>query len=317
VFFFISWVASDNTFTIARSALNYISLSIISLAVCCSCVIHNGINEKWIQKFIIIWLIVGIIQFFFYRFFGAFIVSNMRTTVNRGVCSLASEPSFYGYMCFFFLFISHLFKSNKIIFTIILIFQILFIAQSSVSMIYVIILFGISSLGNAIRKKSIKAIILILFFIMLLPICVIVMQIYFPASRITHLINMFLISDISMTEDASIEQRTAHIKLSFMGFVENFSMPHFFHNYISNSGRIMSGYGALIYELGFVGVIYIINYYQIVKYAFNKSHSLSLLIIMFSAIQIGIPIFAFIIGYSMSLYILQDKIHCSNNQPIT
>lgn len=66
------------------------------------CQQDKGFNENKIKKIINIYLIVGIIQKFGYRQFAYELLGNARTTVNRGVISLTSEPSFYGYMCVFF-----------------------------------------------------------------------------------------------------------------------------------------------------------------------------------------------------------------------
>ena len=100
--------------------------------------------------------------------------------------------------------------------------------------------------------------------------------------------------------DVSIKERLLSITLSLRYFFVDFGFPHgfvLFKEY--NHNRIMSGFGALLYEMGIIGLIYIVYIFKTIKSSFNVSYAFSIIIIMFSAIQLGLPIFGFLTGFAL------------------
>lgn len=298
----VSWFFSDDLFIILRSYYNYVSLGIISSAVFVSMQMRNGIVEKYLKIFFIIWFVVGLIQFIIYRNFLGFIVANFRTSPTRGVSCLASEPSFYGYMCFFFMMITYKFSKHKLFYMILAIVQIVFLAQSTVSLTYVVLFFMITLFHNLLEKRNFKAIFSISLGIILAIIVIWLINRYMSGSRIHNLIMKFINDPSAIMYDESAEQRMEHISISLNSFINAFGMPHGYAYFITRAKRIMSGYGTLLHELGVIGLAYILIYFRYIKKAFNISFAIVITIVMFSAIQIGIPIFGFIVGMSMYEY---------------
>ncbi len=321
--FFLCYVAillvlsmtSNEYFTIIRSFFNYISVSIISLAVYISLKQNNGINEYYIKAFIIIWLLIGMIQLFVDRSFLGTIISNFRTSSTRGVCSLASEPSFYGYISFFFLIISYQFKNNRIIYILLSIFQIVVLAQSTVTISYVIIYYSITLLYKFVKNKNIKSILLIISAMGILAISFAIINKYLPNTRMVILINKMASNPLSILNDERVEQRFNHIKLAIESFCDSYGFPHGYAVFITYSKRIMSGYGAVLHELGIIGAFYIVLWFVYISKAYDYSAAVAITIIMFSAIQVGNPIFCFFLGICIYLY-KESKISSSSIKEI-
>ena len=122
--------------------------------------------------------------------------------------------------------------------------------------------------------------------------------------------------------DASVNDRFFHIFFSLKGLYDNYLLPNGFNAWLpyvstqlieykdfviiewfSLSGRVMSGYGAALFELGifFLAVPLLITFSLIKIYPtkINKVVFFSLVInsVMFSAIPIAYPPFAFYLGY--------------------
>ena len=290
--------------TSIRYLATYISLILVSCFTYLICKENEGFEEGRIKKVINIYLIVGIIQLFQTNFLHG-IVSNARTTGNRGVISLASEPSFYGYMCIFFLILALDFKKNRNIYIINLLFQICFLAKSSITMLYIVIFIFLVALFS-IRKIKVKSFIVILGVIFV----GIAVGYYYVTNnsgqRIAFFINTLLsqrsIEDAMniLSRDYSVAVRTNDIKVCLEGFVEWFGIPRGFY-----TRKVSSGYGSLIVTMGWIGVIIISCIFRYCRMAYNgllkKVLPLFLTIIMFSAIQVANPVFQFLIGYFMYL----------------
>lgn len=297
-----SLLSDASFFSIIRSYMSYISIVVISLVVNKMLTYRRGINENLIKKIINVWLLVGIIQKKFWPSFATWIVSNARTTEGRGVISLASEPSFYGYMCFFMLLFVMKFKEKRTVYIINLLFQITILAQSSVTIVYLAVLIMVAALyyffnGNVKINLSILSIgaciLLILFYYVQ----------YHHNSRMTYLLYSFFnirsLDDLGnlVEKDESIQTRMYYIIYCLSEFAKYKGLPH---GYISTE-RIESGYGAMLYELGFIGLFFIIGIWIIIYKGNKKTMSFivatSFTIILFSAIQMSLPLIGFYIGY--------------------
>ena len=283
-----------------RSCFHYFSICIIPIAVNLS-LKNNELNEeKIIKLFMIVWLLVGIIQISFNREFMSFLISDLRTSEARGVCSLAPEPSFYGYMCYFFIIISMNFKKNKNLFIIFNILQILFLAQSSVGLLYIFILFIFLTIEKCITNLSLKNVLYFSGLIFLLFVFYFVIMNYMEGTRIQDLFIKLINNPDSLIKDESISERINAIKVSLKSFVSSFGIPNGFSKLITKAGRIMSGYGSLLHEMGIFGLLIIIYFWKLISKAYNRGLSTSLLFTLFSAVQLGTPAFMLIIGYSIN-----------------
>ena len=185
-----------------------------------------------------------------------------------------------------------------------MLFQIVFIAQSSVSILYVILLFlliMISEFSLVNAKIWVKYIFMALVSVVLLKL----MFTFLPESRVAHIyldfVNNGFIDSIFNGNDRSIQQRVDAITNSFYYFYKNYGMPgYFMSNDFEITGRFMSGYGAMLYELGVLGIIAIISIFNIIRTSYTKSgvaYALAITVVMFSAVQLAQPLFAFLVGY--------------------
>lgn len=266
---------------------------------------RGGMNEKLIKCFILVWFGVGMIQRFISHDFLTFLVANYRTSETRGVCSLASEPSFYGYMMCFFLIITTKFKTRKKLYGILCIIQIVFLAQSSVSIVYLMIIISTSLISYLIKENKIKAFgIIILAVIAVYGIYLFIIK-YMSDTRMFIIIHNFVYNRQNLLNDVSIQRRVDSISNSFYYFVKNISVPYGFISTTGSSGRIMSGYGAFMVEMGFIAIPYMFFYSKRISQYYGLAIAISLTIIMFSAIQVGIAVFGFILG--LCLYDFEMK----------
>lgn len=262
-----------------------------------------------------IWIFFGLIQLFL----GVESLSglvNLRSSSDRGMTSLSPEPTHFGFHLFFFswilLILSNfkLLERSRVFFIVSLNFlSILLLAKSSMALIYfilVIIVFFLSVNANPIR--------IILFFagMLLISIFSYAYLIYDSDSRISNVV-FALLDDpfVAIRDDASVNARFSHLVLSILASFHSLFYPHgfssfysdsvfyndllggfFWYNYQSNI--IMSGTGALLYELGFIGVFFILAtaVYMMGMKIFNKFGFFSFLLLwmlMFGAIPISYP----------------------------
>lgn len=306
ILFLISSLSDVSIMTVFRSYYNYICLVFVALAIYKCTEKHGGFNEKLIKSFIWIWFLVAFIQMFVDRSFLSFIVSNFRTSSNRGVCSLTSEPSFYGYMCFFALIISRKFKKDRNFYSVLLMVQIVFFAQSAVSLVYLAVLIGFVGLRYVVKMGGAKSILIIAGAVIAVPIGWVLMQKFMDGSRIVNLITILLENPSALLRDQSIMDRFGDIIMSIESFLKDFGLPHGFATFLREEGRIMSGYGTLLHELGIVGLVYIFLFYKKIKLSFNVSYAMAITVVMFSAIQLGLPLFAFVLSINDNNYLNLD-----------
>ena len=207
---------------------------------------------------------------------------------------MASEPSFYGYMCFFMLLFCFDIK-NKIIYMIILFAQIILVAQSSVSLIYLGVL-GVLYLFLSLfkRKDKIKIIGYIVLVLIGLGIALKYIMTVESSSRMILLIRTVLKYGLNnLLEDESVFLRFQDIVQSFT----TYGIPQF----IGKGLGMMSGIGSLFYELGWFS-LFIIAYIFKVIYKSDKLgivYALTIMICMISAIQLSLPTVWLYIGWCL------------------
>lgn len=293
----ISAGKNGDIFLAARKAANYISLFVISLTGFNIFVQQDGINEAVVKRMIILWTVAGIAELIYPQLMQI-VTPGARTTISRGVTGLAMEPSFYGYMAFFFLIFALDFKTERIKYSALTLLQIILLAKSPVAVLYVLLLLASYILleMNLMKKfLLISAIILsITIFLQLAKNSERLMQyrIVYIFVRFSENIDTFSSMEKIYKMDISVADRINAVTWSLGDFFSDMGFPHGF----IYDGRIISGYGATLYELGILGLLMLYIITRRFNFAFKPYTTLSLSAVLFSAVQISLPTFAFIIA---------------------
>lgn len=323
-FFIIIFIDFSDLFTSLRGILNYWSLTILAY------VTYKVYNKYYFEKFlkisINIWLITALIEKYYDIYFFKYLISDIRTSMTRGVTGLAPEPTFYGIMCVFFLILvlENIENSKKQkIYILNLLFQIFFLSRSSMTVLFLVIWLIVFIVKNINLKTILFSLVGVIFMHIL------IIE-FMKETRLNYLYINFLNIKQIFYKDASLNERAAHIYYSLKGALNNYLIPNgfiqwkqyslmeslnknYFYRFGKNStGRIMSGFGGIIYELGILGIGIIINYiYILYKGLEKKEISIFLLIILFAAIQISNPMIGVILGIALAK--LKQKLFIKNN----
>jgi hypothetical protein len=284
LFFYILQIGDLNAL---KSCANYISLWVGSL-IFFSIFSHMKIERviKIIKTAIWVWFIVAALQYFISPTFLSFLLPHQSGSLasGRGVTSLATEPTYYGYTLLLLIcIVLLLFKEEeRKKYIILLIFQLFIFSISSTA----IATFIISLLVYAILKLRFKALLITIFALVTISFILYILLFSENAVFSTSVQNIRLLRLISsildnpaafMVIDASGNRRFLAIFFSFIGSINSFLVPHGFGNfdsYIYSSGlldrysdlifflepypRIQSSIGAALFELGIIGLVLIL-----------------------------------------------------------
>jgi hypothetical protein len=310
-------IANPLNFIAFRSYFNYFSLFFVSY-VSFYVLKSKKINfELFLKMSIGVWVFIGIVQTIFYREFLTFLVSSSRTTESRGVTSLAAEPTFYGIVLIFFLiYLLHTKFHMRNFYIFLCVFGIIFLAKSSMAVLFLFIIISF----YAITHISFKYLFISAISFALVPMLI---EKFMSGTRLAKLISKIADDPVSsVLGDASVNDRVFHVFFSLKGSYDNYFLPNGYLSWngyalnevpkygeyvmvdlFSIGGRIMSGYGAAFFELGFITIFVPIAlfflYFSIYKNDIKKLLFFFLTInaIMFSAIPIGFSLFSFYIGF--------------------
>ena len=329
---FLTLLITANTFDFIffRAVASYSAFSITLIAAIIY-FMKYGIPIKTIVVSNIAYLLVAIIQSFSplelkNEIFNFLVLSNSLGNASRGVIGLTPEPTIFATLLFFFAWIYLVIydykPSQKIKLMIIVnIMAILFLTKSSMVVLFLLVSLGFYLLRN-IRKKYIlllsivSAILVVSFFYVFIQ--------YLPSSRVSHLLNLLIVKDGNIFEnlkwivyfDASINDRVLNVFFPYYGFVLNNGLPGGVHSFYDTSvvlvkyfdgyfwhglgsNKILSFVGAFIYELGIIGLIYIIYVYWLLRDKSNPNRifELSLLFILLnSSIPVAFPFVAILMA---------------------
>ncbi len=272
VWFFFSEKVMD--FIALRAIISYLAFTVCFLAFT---VFVKKYNFPWklIVSINILYLIVGILQTYIPNIVSSIVTSRGYDTFGRGVTGLTSEPTFFGIFLFF---ISYLylvktdFKPNfKISLMILLnVISIIFLTKSSTVALFIILAIPILLITRLSFKMLIASFIFLTISILLIPIVLEgsrLLLLFESAQEIGVMRLIFL--------DGSINDRVANVIYPLHGFYLNNFLPGGFHsftnthayltdyylgffNYGSGSTSILSYIGVYVYELGFIGVLFLI-----------------------------------------------------------
>ena len=306
-----SLMGVQNNFILYRGIINYISIALFIIAFYQYFKLY-GFPLKILVFSNIIWVVIALIQLFMPEIVSSFVAS--RTTVGRGVTSLAPEPTFFAIYLFFsswLILLGTKYKPEKKLRFLLIcnLLSILLLAKSSMVVLYLAIVVSILILKKmSFSVKSLKFV-----FTIILIFVLVYMGItnFMPNTRIANLLKlMATIDPVALIRiDASINERFASVIVPIQGFIQNLGIPGGLHSFdrvaadiVASYGeyfkysnlqlRIMSWNGALFYELGFFGIIiWILLFNELLNGTKQRRYELVVLfIILFSAIPLAFPL---------------------------
>ena len=251
-----------------------------------------------------------------------FLVSSIRTGPGRGVTGLTPEPSFYSITCLLYIFVIDILETHakkKAPYILLLMFQIIFLAKSMTAAIglFVWLFFRLVTFEK-FKLSSLKMI----GYILISPIILLNIVNVLPQSRLKYLSQRILNDPIkTFITDESANDRIGDIIYSLNGFVQqypyivghgtNYWSEYLAQNrelftWIKNSGgnRIMSGYGAAVFEIGVMGVFLILTI-LIIFWHRRRSNlravGLSFTVFLFVAVPLATPLIGTLIGLAMAI----------------
>ena len=280
-------------FGVAKRLYSYACVLLIPIAIYNSNIdVSSDKFESHVKAYMWVWFVVALIQRNWHKDFAVQLLSIMRTDSMRGVTSLSNEPSFYGYMAFFFLLFSLDFRKNRLLYMGLSVVQMILLAQSTVSIIYLGIL-GMMYGIRAITKFSFKNMLFTLVMLVLFIFGVYFVMNHYASSRIGSLLVLLIHNPLNVVNlDQSVYERFTSLTDGF----NHFPVPG-----LLGSRTIMSGYGGIVFDLGIFAIIPIIYIYLLLRRGSDRYSvwiiPITLTICMFSAIQLSSPMFAAYIGY--------------------
>lgn len=286
-----------DTLNIIRSLYNYFAFAILLPTYFLILSNSKIIIKDWIKIASTIYFLTGIIQLLVDHSFMSCCVANIQDQdilliSGRGVASLSPEPTFFGFISCILIFLSYIYK-DKYSF-IINIISLIYLSRSSLAIACIFLVFTFFIFSKA--KFYIKLIAFgVSWFLIYITISVL------PESlRIVNLLRLIYNNDISSAfSDESVEGRFYHIITPFISSFDNYFLPFGYVGLPNGDPRILSGFGSIIYELGFIGfpVIFLFFYVYIkINREFKKMRFLYLgflYLAWLNANQIGMPLFIF------------------------
>lgn len=318
----VIWLGTDMSMFGLRETLSY--LSPVSIAVATIAVLRQPQGPQLVRRFVVIatyvWLAFGILELAFGRGLLQFAIPTLQTDRDRGVTGLATEPSFYGIFCLFLLMLNYITNKNDRSIAILLWIQILFLAQSSITVLIALVFL----LYAAIIYTSLPVLTAVAAVIAVLVGAAIYVLPYFKDARIAFLATRLLADPwIVVSVDTSVNARLGHTIFPIMGFYDAWGVPYGFEHFseyvakrapqinyvwlgvLDRDKKIMSGFGAGIFELGWFGLamplataIAILRHYR-KRLRFGILLAVFVTTIMFFAIQASLPLFGLMLGWMM------------------
>jgi hypothetical protein len=310
IYAFLMLLISTDKITAIRSFVGYSTICLTPIVFYYLLKIRYKLIVRFLKFTTVLYFLVGLFQTLYDRNFMSFILNRISTTESRGVTSLTPEPTFYGIVCLFLILIFMSLKiENKKKFIYLLLFQIIFLSQSSMVILFLLIFY----FYYFIFKLNVKTISIAF---LVISICLSILYNLDYTShnlRMFYLVNKFIEDPMNIfIIDSSVNDRVSAIYFSIKGFFDNYGIANGFGSYsnyidqelpkqdtfwwVSTSDRIMSYYGGILFELGFVGSLIPITYSIIIlkayKYQINNRFTYVFFIntILMSAIPMSFPL---------------------------
>ncbi len=226
---------------------------------------------KYFQWLILIWILVGLLQLIDPSIVSYFVA--YRTSEGRGVPSLSPEPTHFGIFLFFSSWIILVYKNylldwTNLIIYILVLASILFLAQSSMTLLYIIMATFFYCIYLFIRKRFIHVFLLLYLLSLILMLSIVFLS---PGNRISNFIYTISTNGyLFFLNDESARARLSDIIFPLVGLFKNYFSPGGFISYgkqfytffdlffiptFQNGKKIMSWTMAMWFELGFFGIM--------------------------------------------------------------
>lgn len=321
----------DIDFLLLRGIANYVGFTILFLAFI-SFLRKYGFPLTTLVTMNMAWLLAGILEVISPGILNAVVLE--RTTLDRGLTSLAPEPTFFAVYLFFnswLILIGTFYQPTKKIKMLILIniLAILGLAMSAMVTLFLVISVVFAATFMFIRSSIKKSVFIYGGVAIVLLVLIFSLTInFFEGSRLVKLIYKAIHTPwIEIFKyDASINSRLAHAVLPVHGFFYNYGIPGGFNSFDTVSqelvksyngyfwygiggNKIMSWVGSFLYELGFFGLISLgFLATRLLDGTRKRKFEISLLfILLFSATPLAFPLAPLIIA---TLYFTRINSHC-------
>ncbi len=307
-------------FLIFRGIINYIGIPLYLIAFY-EFIKRYGFPFKILVISNLIWLLIAVLQLYVPDIVTLFVAQ--RTTIGRGVTSLAPEPSYFAIYLFFISWVYLLatkYKPSKgIALLISLNFISIFLLAKSlmVATFFLVVGLVIILVNFPMLLKNFKKVLLLVSIIL---ISTLMGHHFLDGSRISTIIKLMVSVDVwsYLMADASINRRLADVLLPFHGFIHNLGLPGGFHSFESVSAeladkyhfyrdlfwfgfggnKIMSWNLSMLYEIGLFAIIFWVIVFK-EMWIWSRKRLVELLILfvlLFSAIPLAFPIIPAIIA---------------------
>ena len=222
IFSVLIFPLGDNQFSSIRSVAGYFTIALIPLVFHYALKRHYTTTVNFLKLTVVVYLFVGIVQIIFDANFMTLLLNRGVSGGGRGVVSLSSEPTFYGLICLFLILIfSALETNNKYIYIYLLLFKIIFLAQSSMTILFLLIFVFYYVL---FKSKGDFLLIAILGGAIFL----IIMSFNHLDLRMFHLFNKTISAPETLMLDGSINARMSAIYFSIKGFIDSYGVANGF-----------------------------------------------------------------------------------------
>ncbi len=316
-------ISSDATmFLRLRSIVGYMSIFTVMTAFI-EIVRRSGFPLKQIVFVNLLWLLVALVELVNPRIVS--FISAQRTTLDRGVTSLAAEPTFFAVFLIFvswLLLLSNNYKWTWLVSIMIFLnaSALVLLSQSSMGFLYLMVvccvvgLYQISRLRVSTLRWG--------FSLVLIISVVAVIAIGAESSRLSRLLSLSqTVSPIEIIRsDASINDRVGHVVFSIHGALDNYLLPggldsfgekradlimayEGFFWYGGTGDKIMSWLGSFIYELGLLGVFALYFLYRSMMVRCDKLRRYELFL-MFTLLLGAIPIAFSVVPLCFACFVL-------------
>lgn len=282
-----------------RALFNHLSIFVVIIAayVLVKCF---GSEERFVKGVILLWLAVALVQIVLYRgFLAEFIGSPNWSSSARGVIGLASEPSFLGISCFYFLHLADKFHTNRRAFLALITFMGVVLAQSAMGIIFiatfwVMLVFDRCHASATIFFGSISILLVVVFFVWASS--------SDSSSRIASIASIFMEDGFEglYQQDESIRNRFNSIARALSSSFDNYLFP------LGMGDRIGSGYGGILCELGIFAIVEMVAVSLGIALQFKKQwvrvlYFVAITVLLFSNTQIGNPQLLLVVGVNYAL----------------
>lgn len=254
-------------------------------------------------------------------------IAPVRTSDERGVTSLAVEPTFFGIVLIFLSWL-HLLSANYkptrfVLFLVILnIFSILLLAKSSMAFLMILVALGFF----LVFKLNLKRLLTLGAIALLIPL---VISQYLEGSRLYSLSEKILTDGVYtiVKVDASINDRVGNVVVPIVASMQNYLVPMGYDSYSIEAERalelfdgyfwagsyekILSFFGTFVFELGVFGLI-IFAVIWILASNGNKQRHLEVMF-LYTILNSAIPIAFPLVGFVIATFFLDSQRIC----PIT